>query len=201
MSTYNDNNNDFLSQNYGGNPSGLPAGYKSLAPISPYLNYDPGYLPPSQPEYIFLDGTKQQRGRFELAFGQIGGSCMLGATIGGASGFYNGMRTTTLAGQTGKLRRTQLLNHIMKHGSANANTLGTIAVMYSAFGVFLSWARGNDDDLNTIAAATATGMLYKSSAGLRKCGIGGAIGLGLSSLYALWNSRDKLAEIGRLNPA
>lgn len=51
----------------------------------------------------------------------------------------------------------------MKQGSANANTLGTIAVMYSAFGVILQWVRETDDDLNTLAAATATGMLYKSS--------------------------------------
>lgn len=51
----------------------------------------------------------------------------------------------------------------MKKGSATANTLGSIAVIYSAFGVILSWARGADDDLNTIAAATATGCLYKST--------------------------------------
>lgn len=83
------------------------AGYKSLAPVSPYLNYDPGYIPNNQPEFIFLDGQNKQRGRFELAFGQIGGSCMIGASIGGVSGLYNGLKTTTLAGQTGKLRRTQ----------------------------------------------------------------------------------------------
>lgn len=51
----------------------------------------------------------------------------------------------------------------MKHGSAQANTLGTIAVMYSAFGVILTWLRGTDDDVNTLVSATATGMLYKSS--------------------------------------
>lgn len=51
----------------------------------------------------------------------------------------------------------------MKRGSNSAKTLGTLAVMYSAFGVITSWARGADDDLNTIAAATATGMLYKST--------------------------------------
>lgn len=51
----------------------------------------------------------------------------------------------------------------MKQGSATANTLGSIAVIYSAFGVILSWTRGTDDDLNTIVAATATGCLYKSS--------------------------------------
>lgn len=51
----------------------------------------------------------------------------------------------------------------MKKGSATANTLGSIAVIYSAFGVILSWTRGTDDDLNTIIAATATGCLYKST--------------------------------------
>lgn len=51
----------------------------------------------------------------------------------------------------------------MKKGSTNSNMLGSIAVIYSAFGVILSYARGADDDLNTIAAATATGCLYKST--------------------------------------
>ncbi|XP_018331158.1 mitochondrial import inner membrane translocase subunit Tim23 [Agrilus planipennis] len=190
--------NDVYSPNFDG-ASSLPSGYKAFS--SPYLNYDPGYIPTSQPEFIFLDGGSKQRGRFELAFGQIGGSCMLGAAVGGATGFFNGLKATTLAGETGKLRRTQMLNHIMKKGSATANTLGSIAVIYSAFGVFLSWARGADDDLNTIVAATATGCLYKSTAGLRKCGIGGAVGLGLSCLYALWNSRDKLSDLRSYNPA
>lgn len=54
-----------------------------------------------------MDGHNKQRGRFELAFGQIGGSCMIGAGIGGVTGFYNGLKATTLAGQAGKLRRTQ----------------------------------------------------------------------------------------------
>lgn len=76
--------------------------------VSPYLNFDPAYLPEAtQPEFIFPEGASKQRGRFELAFSQIGASCMVGAGIGGASGFYNGLRMTVLEGQTGKLRRTQ----------------------------------------------------------------------------------------------
>jgi len=51
----------------------------------------------------------------------------------------------------------------MKQGSATANTLGVLAVMYSGFGVLLSWGRGSDDELNTLTAATATGLLYKST--------------------------------------
>nr|AEE63571.1 unknown [Dendroctonus ponderosae] len=200
MSSLNDNGDTYSENNsYGSAGGGLTGQFKPFA--SPYLNFDPGYIPQAQPEFIFLDGGSKQRGRFELAFGQIGGSCMIGAALGGVSGFYNGLKATTLAGQTGKLRRTQLLNHVMKKGSATANTFGSVAVIYSAFGVFLSWARGTDDDLNTITAATATGLLYKSTAGLKRCGMGGAIGLGASVLYALWNNKDRLSDLGHYNPA
>jgi import inner membrane translocase subunit TIM23 len=50
-----------------------------------------------------------------------------------------------------------------KQGATSANALGVLAVMYSGFGCFLSWYRDTDDDANTLAAATATGLLYKSS--------------------------------------
>ena len=80
---------------------------QGLAPLSPYLNFDPAYLPPSQPEYIFPEGAAKRRGRFELAFSQIGAACIKGAGIGGATGLYRGIKATSLAEQTGKLRRTQ----------------------------------------------------------------------------------------------
>lgn len=189
---------DYLSKplSFGGSSPALPS--QQIQPLSPYLNYDARYLQ-TQPEFIFPEGASKQRGRFELAFSQIGSSAMIGAGVGGLAGFYNGMRTTALANQTGKLRRTQLLNHVMKQGAATANTLGTVAVMYSAFGVLLSWVRGEDDDVNTVVAGGATGLLYKSTAGLRKCAIGGGIGLALSSLYVLWSatggSSKKLREL------
>ncbi|XP_063702619.1 mitochondrial import inner membrane translocase subunit Tim23 [Culicoides brevitarsis] len=169
----------------------------SLAPaLSPYLNYDPRYLNNiSQPEFIFPEGASKQRGRFELAFAQIGSSVMIGAAIGGAAGLYNGVRATALAGQTGQIRRTQLLNHVMKQGSATANTLGTLTVMYSAFGVLFSWARGEDDEINTVLAGTATGLLYKSTSGLRRCLVGGGVGLALTSAYVLWNLGSSSTKI------
>ncbi|KAL1121943.1 hypothetical protein AAG570_003351, partial [Ranatra chinensis] len=160
---------------------------------SPYLNFEPEYI--AKPEFIFPEGASKQRGRFELAFGQIGASCVLGAAAGGGKGLYTGLKEATLAGQTGKLMRTRLLNHVVKHGGANANMLGILAIMYSGFGVILSWSRGCDDELNTLTAATATGMLYRSSGGLRKCGIGGAIGLGLATAYCLLSSRDRMRSM------
>ncbi|XP_011214438.2 mitochondrial import inner membrane translocase subunit Tim23 [Bactrocera dorsalis] len=154
-------------------------------PVSPYLNYNPRILQQAQPEFIFPEGANKQRGRFELAFSQIGSSVIVGAGIGGVVGYYNGMKTTAALQQTGKLRRTQLLNHVLKQGSGTANTLGTLAVMYSAFGVLLQNVRGEDDDINTVISGTATGLLYKSTAGLRKCAIGGGVGLGVSAAYCL----------------
>lgn len=89
----------------------------------------------------------------------------------------------------------RLLNHVMKQGSATANTLGAITVLYSAFGVLFQYARGEDDEVNTILAGTSTGLLYKSTAGLKRCAIGGGVGLALSGLYCLYvtmaSSNDK----------
>jgi import inner membrane translocase subunit TIM23 len=141
----------------------------------------------AQPEFIFPEGASKHRGRFELSFSQIGSSVMVGAAIGGVAGFYNGVRATAIAEQTGKLRRTQILNHVMKQGAGTANTLGTVAVLYAAFGCLLSWGRGEDDEINTIVAGTATGLMYKSTAGLRRCAVGGGIGLALSSAWVLYN--------------
>jgi mitochondrial import inner membrane translocase subunit TIM23 len=75
----------------------------------------------------------------------------------------------------------------MKQGAATANTLGTLTVMYSAFGVVLQYARGEDDHINTVVAGGATGLLYKSTSGLRRCALGGGVGLALTSLYVLWS--------------
>jgi len=169
--------------------------YGNMQTISPYLNVDPAILNQGGPEWIFPEGASRQRGRFELAFSQIGGAVMTGAFFGGVHGLYSGYKQMGSLEQKASVKRTQLLNHIMKRGSGTANTLGVLTVMYSGFGVIFSWLRGVDDEINTIAAGTATGLLYKSSAGLRKCGIGGALGLGLSTAYCLWTSKDRLKQM------
>lgn len=60
---------------------------------SPFLQVDPSMLQPPliSNEFIFPEGaTKSSRGRFELAFGQIGFSVGMGAGIGGAMGTFKG---------------------------------------------------------------------------------------------------------------
>ncbi|VDP19993.1 unnamed protein product [Soboliphyme baturini] len=88
-----------------------------------------------------------------------------------------------------------MLNYVVKHGQSSATSLGVIALIYSGFGVLLSYVRGADDELNTLAAGTATGLLYKSTSGLRRCAIGGGVGFALAAAYSLYASGDRLRQI------
>lgn len=44
------------------------------------------------------------------------------------------------------------------------------ALLYSIFGVAIEKARGAEDDINTMAAGTLTGMLFKSTGVWPVCG-------------------------------
>ncbi|KAK3586682.1 hypothetical protein CHS0354_039150 [Potamilus streckersoni] len=162
--------------------------------VSPYLNFDPAYITSDTgSEFIFPEGASRQRGRFELAFSQIGGCVFAGAAFGGVNGLYSGFLETKEL--TGAAKRTQLLNFITKKGAVSAQSLGVIALMYSAFGVILSLSRGTEDELNTMTAGTCTGLLYKSSAGWKKCVRGGLVGFSLAAVYCIYTSQDRLKAI------
>lgn len=88
---------------------------------------------------------------------------------------------------------------MVKQGSATANTLGALTVMYSGFGVLLQYARGEDDEINTILAGTATGLMYKSTVGLKRCAIGGGVGFGIAAIYCLYTLSTKNSSNNRLS--
>lgn len=162
-----------------------------MSPLSPYLNVDPRYLVQDSDEFILPTGANKTRGRFELAFFTIGGSCITGAALGTLNGLRMGI-TETRDMAWSKPRNVQILNLITRQGASWANTLGSVALLYSVFGVAIEKARGAEDDLNTIAAGTLTGMMYKSTSGLKGVARGGIAGLALSGLYALYNNWDHL---------
>lgn len=58
------------------------------------------------------------------------------------------------------IKRTQLLNYITRNGASMANTFGVITLTYSAIGVGLSFVQEDNDDVNTLISAVATGALY-----------------------------------------
>ncbi|XP_030341521.1 putative mitochondrial import inner membrane translocase subunit Tim23B isoform X1 [Strigops habroptila] len=143
--------------------SGVPL--TGMSPLSPYLNLDPRYLVQDTDEFILPTGANKTRGRFELAFFTIGGCCMTGAAFGALNGLRLGLKETQNMAWS-KPRNVQILNMVTRQGALWANTLGSLALLYSAFGVIIEKTRGAEDDLNTIAAGTLTGMLYKSTGNL-----------------------------------
>ncbi|XP_008568211.1 PREDICTED: mitochondrial import inner membrane translocase subunit Tim23 isoform X2 [Galeopterus variegatus] len=162
-----------------------------MNPLSPYLNVDPRYLVQDSDEFILPTGANKTRGRFELAFFTIGGCCMTGAAFGAMNGLRLGLKETQNMAWS-KPRNVQILNMVTRQGALWANTLGSLALLYSAFGVIIEKTRGAEDDLNTVAAGTMTGMLYKCTGGLRGVARGGLAGLTLTSLYALYNNWEHM---------
>ncbi|XP_072138607.1 mitochondrial import inner membrane translocase subunit Tim23 [Mobula birostris] len=165
-----------------------------MSPLSPYLNLDPRYLVQDTDEFILPTGANKTRGRFELAFFTIGGCCMTGAAIGAVNGLRLGLKETQDMAWS-KPRNVQILNMVTRQGALWANTLGSLALLYSTFGVVIEKVRGAEDDLNTVAAGTLTGLLYKSTAGLRGAARGGFIGFTLTGLYALYNNWDHIKGV------
>jgi len=165
--------------------------------VSPYLNFDPALLnPASQDSFIFPEGIgSRQRGRFELAFSQIGGSVLAGGAVGGTVGLFKGVTETSRSDYRGALRRTQILNYVTKRSAATAQMLGVVALMYSALGVLISKCRDSEDDAaNTIAAATLTGLLFKSTAGWKKCLRGGVAGAAIGGIYVAVTSSKNFTD-------
>ncbi|CAG4938840.1 unnamed protein product [Colias eurytheme] len=167
---------------------------QASANLSPYLNFDPNYIPKMQPEFLYPDESHMASTarRSNVALPIIGMSFMSGSGLGGMVGLYKGLRATTLAGQTGKVRRTQLINYVMKQGTTTGCTLGILASFYSTMALGVTWIRDQEDTANTFIAATATGVLYKSTAGLRSMGLGAAAGLTLAGLYTLLTDNDNI---------
>jgi mitochondrial import inner membrane translocase subunit TIM23 len=65
-------------------------------------------------------------------------------------------------------------------------------LIYSLIGTAVSWGRGVDDELNTVASGGLTGLLYRSTAGLKGALRGSLYGVGASSLYVLLTSKERL---------
>lgn len=159
----------------------------NVPPPSPYLNYQP-YNDPNQ-YFIPNASPGHQRGRFELAFSQIGGSVLTGAFFGGTLGTVRGLKLVKDL-PSYSVKRTQMLNSIVKGGTSSANAFGVVALVYSSIAVALSLTR-DDDDINTVSAATLTGLVTAAVTNknqawqktLMRSGIGASIGLGLSLLY------------------
>uniref|UniRef100_A0A8C2DJG5 Uncharacterized protein n=1 Tax=Cyprinus carpio TaxID=7962 RepID=A0A8C2DJG5_CYPCA len=87
--------------------------------------------PQDTDEFILSTGANKTRGL----------CCITGAVFGAVNGFRMGLSETRIMAWS-KPRNVQILCMVTRQGATWANTLGSVALLYSAFGVILEKARG-----------------------------------------------------------
>ena len=108
----------------------------------------------------------------DLCYG-TGVSYLSALTLGGAWGLQEGLRRT--AGQPPKLRLNGVLNSVTRRGPFLGNSAGVIAMVYNGFNSFIGHLRGKHDAANSIAAGALSGMIFKSTKGVRPMMISGGV--------------------------
>ncbi|KAL2271600.1 hypothetical protein VTJ83DRAFT_971 [Remersonia thermophila] len=118
----------------------------------------------------------------DLCYG-TGITYLTGLTIGGAWGLQEGLRRS--AGEPPKLRLNSVLNSVTRRGPFLGNSAGVVAICYNCINSYLGYLRGKNDAANTILAGAFSGMLFKSTRGLRPMMISGGIVASVAGVWAI----------------
>lgn len=118
----------------------------------------------------------------DLCYG-TGVTYLAGLTLGGAWGLQEGLRRSQ--GQPPKLQLNSVLNAVTRRGPFLGNSAGVIAIIYNCINSYIGYLRGKHDAANTIIAGGLSGMLFKSTRGLRPMLISGGIVASVASAWAV----------------
>eukprot|EP00164_Ancoracysta_twista_P007603 GFYU01010820.1.p1 GENE.GFYU01010820.1~~GFYU01010820.1.p1 ORF type:complete len:194 (-),score=38.13 GFYU01010820.1:88-669(-) len=142
-------------------------------------------------EYLFPEELSTRRGPMDRMFYNIGSSYVSGALVGGTWGFVEGVNRARAQNRTSmKLRVNSVLNGMSKRGSLIGNGLGVMALMYTGIEGTLYYVRDTDDIINPVVAGATTGVIYRSTAGMRQAGVAGVLGAGLMLAVNLATSQS-----------
>ncbi|PBP27072.1 hypothetical protein BUE80_DR001990 [Diplocarpon rosae] len=118
----------------------------------------------------------------DLCYG-TGVTYLTALTVGGAWGLQEGLRRSN--GQPPKLRLNSVLNAVTRRGPFLGNSAGVIAMVYNGFNSFLGAMRGKHDSANSIVAGALSGMIFKSTRGVRPMMISGGIVASVAGAWAI----------------
>lgn len=118
----------------------------------------------------------------DLCYG-TGISYLSALGLGGAWGLREGLLKSV--GQPPKLRLNAVLNGMTRRGPFLGNSAGVIAIIYNCINGSIGHFRGKHDSANTIAAGALSGMLFKSTKGLRPMMISGGIVASVAGAWAV----------------
>lgn len=121
----------------------------------------------------------------DLCYG-TGVTYLAGLTLGGAWGLREGLKNSN--GQPPKLRLNSVLNGVTRRGPFLGNSAGVVAICYNLINSYIGYLRGKHDAANSIAAGAFSGMLFKSTRGVRPMMISGGI---VASVAGVWTVARK----------
>ena len=84
-----------------------------------------------------------------------------------------------------KLRLNSVLNSITRRGPFLGNSAGVLALVYNGINSTIGYYRGRHDTFNSLSAGAISGMLFKSTRGLRPMAISGAIVAGAAGSWTV----------------
>ncbi|KAJ4375746.1 Mitochondrial import inner membrane translocase subunit tim23, partial [Neurospora sp. IMI 360204] len=118
----------------------------------------------------------------DLCYG-TGITYLTALTLGGVWGLNEGLKRSV--GQPPKLRLNSVLNAVTRRGPYLGNSAGVVAICYNLINASIGYVRGKHDAANTILAGALSGMLFKSTRGLKPMMISGGIVATIAGAWAI----------------
>ena len=119
----------------------------------------------------------------DLCYG-TGVTYLTALTMGGTWGLIEGMNRLP-ASAPPKLRLNSVLNSVTRRGPFLGNSAGVIALVYNGINSTIGHYRGKHDSANSVAAGALSGMLFKSTRGVRPMMISGGLVAGAAGAWAV----------------
>ncbi|KAF2838812.1 putative mitochondrial import inner membrane translocase subunit TIM23 [Patellaria atrata CBS 101060] len=119
----------------------------------------------------------------DLCYG-TGVTYLSALTLGGAWGLAEGLNRAP-AGAPPKLRLNAVLNSVTRRGPFLGNNAGVLALVYNGINSFIGHQRGKHDAFNSVAAGGISGMIFKSTRGVKPMLISGGMVAGVAGSWAV----------------
>lgn len=119
----------------------------------------------------------------DLCYG-TGVTYLSALTIGGTWGMIEGLQRSP-ASAPPKLRLNSVLNSMTRRGPFLGNSAGVIAMVYNGINSTIGYYRGRHDSANSVVAGAISGMLFKSTRGVRPMLISGGLVASAAGVWAV----------------
>lgn len=119
----------------------------------------------------------------DLCYG-TGVTYLSALTLGGTWGMIEGIRKSPTSAPP-KLKLNSVLNSMTRRGPFLGNSAGVIAMVYNGINSTIGYYRGRHDSANSIVAGALSGMLFKSTRGIRPMMISGGLVASAAGAWAV----------------